>query len=99
MKILEKTLITAVLTAGLFLLAAPTAIAAASHADLMTAAFEGHTETMKSLISDGADVNARSEDNETALMAAAIMGHEDIVDILLENRADINAKSKHGETA
>ena len=53
----------------------------------------GHTETVKLLISNGADVNATyGLKNITALMAAVQRGHLEMVELLLSKGADVNAK-------
>ncbi len=67
--------------------------------DLMTAAYEGQTDSVIHLIMDTADVNARSEDGITPLMYAAERGHEDIVKILLYNKANPNIVPYSGRTA
>jgi ankyrin repeat protein len=59
----------------------------------------GEIETALSLISEGADVNAREEDGSTPLFWAAVKGHGDIVNLLLANGADINARRRNGNTA
>jgi ankyrin repeat protein len=48
---------------------------------------------------EGAEVNARDSEGETALMAASAGGHRDIVQKLLSKGAQVNAKSKPGVTA
>jgi len=48
---------------------------------LITAAREGYTETVETLLTKGADVNAKSK-GWTALMAAAQKGHTKIVRLL-----------------
>ena len=52
----------------------------------------GHFEIMKHLVENGADLNARDENNDTALMKAFQKGRFDIVKYLVENGADVNAK-------
>jgi len=56
-------------------------------------------DVVKLLIDKGADVNAKTNDGDTALMWAAISGEVDIVKMLLEKGADVNAKNNHGDTA
>lgn len=71
--------------------------------DLLFAAWEGRTSTVKALVDAGLDVNVKTEDEETssvtALMFAAMKGYERTVRILLEKGADVNAKDKKGYTA
>lgn len=65
---------------------------AATESDLalMKAARKGHTEVVKTLLENGANINAQDEDGETALIVAAQNGHTETVKILLENGADVN---------
>ena len=80
-----------------------TANAGDLNADLLKAAEEGKTEVVKTLITKGADVNARPIEGKvngwTALMAAAENGHTETVRALLEAGADLNARDKNGKTA
>ena len=48
----------------------------------MSAADEGHTEVVKTLINAGADVNARDKEDWTALNYASWKGHMKIVQAL-----------------
>ena len=48
----------------------------------MFAAYEGRTETVKTLIDAGADVNAKHNKGRTTLMVAAKKGHTEIMEIL-----------------
>lgn len=64
------------------------------------AASEGNLETVRLLLSKGANVNSLTEpDSSTPLMAAASNGYADIVNLLLDNQADVNASDDHGTTA
>ena len=65
---------------------------------LIRAADRGGTNTVKSLLAKGVDVNARAG-NGTALMLAAKKGHTDTVKVLLAHGADVDAKGANGETA
>ena len=80
-----------------------TAYAGDLNADLLKAAEDGNTEVVKTLITKGADVNAKLIEGEmkgwTALMAAAGKGHTDTVRALLGAGADLNAKDKESKTA
>ncbi len=67
---------------------------------LFMAAYEGRSKIVSTLLSSGADINARyPKENATALMAAVCKGHSDIVKILLENGADVKAKATSDRTA
>jgi len=57
------------------------------------AAMVGHTEVVKVLLDNNADVNARrTDDGATPLDAAAYNGHTEVVKLLLDNNADVNAR-------
>jgi len=56
------------------------------------AARMGHTEVVKLLLDNKADVNAsRHTDGATPLHVAAQEGHTEVVKLLLDNKADVNA--------
>ena len=60
----------------------------------------GDTDRMRSLISEGLNINARDRQwGETPLHYAAESGHLDIMQVLLEAGADVNARTDHGGTA
>ncbi len=69
----------------------------------MEAAESGDTVKLTTLLQNGADVNATSNDpwlgKQTALMLAAGAGKTGMVRLLLEKGADVNAKDKNGFTA
>ena len=46
------------------------------------------------LLDNGADLDAKNNDGETALMMAREKGHEEVVDMLLENEADVKTLKK-----
>lgn len=59
--------------------------------DAMTlhdAAYEGDTETCKTLIEQGADVNAKDKYGDTPLHKAAVWGHTETCKLLIENGAN-----------
>jgi ankyrin repeat protein len=67
---------------------------------LMLAASKGQIEIAKAIIQAGANVNARSDDGETALhMAAASQSQSDVIDLLMQSGVDIEARNKTGKTA
>ncbi|MBN2430012.1 MAG: ankyrin repeat domain-containing protein [Acidobacteria bacterium] len=82
----------------LFLLGAgPTA---GTDADRLIAAAEaGDLETVRDLLTAGADVNATSHSGITALMMAAHGGHISLVRYLLVRRADPDIQTENGVTA
>ena len=65
---------------------------------LFQAAREGSIKRIKSLISDGVDVNAMSENGMTPLHWAARFGHKEVVELLIAKGADVNAMSKYSGT-
>lgn len=75
------------------------ALTAGQRPSLHRAVDDGDFSALKSLISSGADVNARSSDEWTPLMLATIKGHTEMVEALLKNGADSNARNKKGWTA
>lgn len=66
---------------------------------LVTASYRGHSRVIQLLLDDGADVNAESDDHDTALRAASYEGNYEVVQLLLANGADVNAKSDKYGTA
>jgi ankyrin repeat protein len=69
------------------------------HTELMRAALEGRTETVKRLLESGADVNERDDEGRTALMFAVTNIHNDSARALLDHGADVNVTAKDGSTA
>ena len=55
------------------------------------ALYEYHENVVKTLIRQGADVNAQVGVFGSALQAASCYGHEKVVRLLMEQRADVNA--------
>ncbi|MBM9502092.1 ankyrin repeat domain-containing protein [Leptospira sp. 201903071] len=66
---------------------------------LMLAAYNGREETVRFLISQGADVNATDDSGNSILMGAAFKGFENIVEILMKSGADKNYKNSKGQNA
>jgi ankyrin repeat protein len=59
---------------------------------------EGLLELVKFLVENGADVNAKYKDNNTALLLACKKSHFDIVKYLVENGAAVNANDSRSST-
>ena len=66
---------------------------------LMFAAAGGLSDTVKLLLDNGADVNARTEVGGTALIYAAAMGQLECVKLLIEHGADKTIRNDNGYTA
>jgi hypothetical protein len=65
--------------------------------DLLVAARNGDTETVRSLVAKGVNVNARRQpEGWTALHFAASGAHLQIVELLLQAKADANAVGSAG---
>lgn len=65
---------------------------------LCQAAKAGNVKLVQSLISSGAEVNAKNEDGSTPLHSAAEWGQKFVVELLILHEADANAKTENGET-
>jgi len=66
---------------------------------LYAATEERHTEIVKLLLDEKADMNARAgNDGDTLLYNAAVGGQVEIVKLLLENKADVNKQNTDGDT-
>ncbi|XCN71444.1 MAG: ankyrin repeat domain-containing protein [Candidatus Electrothrix aestuarii] len=66
---------------------------------LILAAQRGHTDLVKLLIENKANINIKNLYSYTPLIAAAENGHHDIIQLLLEAGADINAINVEGNSA
>ena len=64
-----------------------------------SAAQGGYEEVAKTLIAIGADVNARTDTNQTPLHLASIAGHLSILKLLIMYKSKINAKDSDQQTA
>ncbi len=65
---------------------------------LHLAAFDGDTDAVKQFLASGADVNARTDGNETPLLFAAMDGHAGVVETLLSHGADANTLPAEGSS-
>ncbi len=68
---------------------------------LQLAAFNGKTDIVRLLISEGVETDVRGANGSTPLSCATIMGHLDIVQLLVEDGADVNFRAEnenHSET-
>lgn len=59
---------------------------------LILAAFNGHTETVKYLLDQGAEIEARDSEGKTALIHACTGPFLETVKLLLDSGAEINAR-------
>lgn len=59
----------------------------------------GRVDTVKFLIENGADVNAKDKRGETPLMFASAFDRCRVLKLLIDNGADVNAKDKGGWSA
>jgi len=62
---------------------------------LHQAAADGEIEQVKSLISKGADINAKDKLGKTALHYAAEKGHAEVAKLLISHRAYVNAMDRN----
>jgi len=65
---------------------------------LHTAAYYGHTEVVKLLLNNGADIEAKDDDDWTPLHFAARFRHTEVAELLLQNGANIEAKESDDMT-
>ena len=65
----------------------------------MTAAENGMTETMKLLLDEGADLEAKGKDGKTALICPTAKGRAEAMQLLVAKGADVNARDDEGENA
>jgi ankyrin repeat protein len=58
-----------------------------------------HSELVKRLVEEGADINVKDNNQWTALLLATLNGNQEIAGFLIEKGADIDAKTEEGDTA
>lgn len=66
---------------------------------LLSSAYEGRTDGVRSALERGADPAVVSDDGRTALMLTAFDGHTEIVSLLLESGARVDDRDAIGRTA
>src|SRR5512134_2345858 len=60
---------------------------------------QGDLEKVRSLLEEGADINAKDRYGQTALMNAAHAGQVELVRLLVEKGADLNVTAKYNLSA
>ncbi len=68
-------------------------------ADLVTAIRNADVSVVRTLLDNGADVNARDAEGNTPLILASFYASPECVEILIEKGADVNTANKAGATA
>ena len=66
----------------------------AKNEELLEAASYGITDRVRTLIAEGADVNAKDKNGFSALELAATFARADVVEVLIESGADVNIRSE-----
>lgn len=69
------------------------------YSPLMLAAYNGHTDLVKYLLSAGADPNSSDLTGNTVLMGASFKGELEIVRLLVTHGADIHALNPNAQSA
>jgi len=65
----------------------------------LVSAAAGHIPAVRTLLDDGANINIRGENNETALVSAAREGRLDMALYLIDSGASLDPQDKDGDTA
>src|SRR4030042_4847735 len=63
---------------------------------LLGSLFPGYAETMKFLLTKGANIEEKDDVGYTALMLAIVANNPVTVDFLIKNKANVNAESYYG---
>ena len=71
---------------------------ASSAPPLLLTSLNSHTEVIKLLIAEGADLDGKDKFGNTSLHYASQHGSKGIVELLISNKANVNIKNKGGET-
>lgn len=66
--------------------------------DMIAAARAGDVDQARSLIEQGADVNAKDAREESAYLIATVNGNLELLELTLRNGADVNAKDSYNGT-
>src|SRR5213594_1191951 len=74
-------------------------VAGAAQQQLADAVLYGRTESVRTLIAEGADVNGRDDTGMTPLMVAASQGQTAIARMLITAGARVDAKEEDGTRA
>ena len=69
-----------------------------SPSSLHDACTKGNIEDVQSLLGQGADINRRNADHDTALLVAMRNGKLEVAKALIESSADVNSRTKTGWT-
>ena len=65
---------------------------------LKSAVVKGYLDVVQVLLENGADVHARSANNESIISAAVFSGHSKVVQILLDHGVDVHIRDWNGNT-
>lgn len=66
---------------------------------LHEAAATGDIQQIKSLVSGGADVNAKDDKGNAPIHYAVLLANKDVIELLIASGADVNLKDDQGHTA
>jgi serine/threonine-protein phosphatase 6 regulatory ankyrin repeat subunit B len=66
---------------------------------LLISSLKGHSEIVRLLLENNADINIKTSEGATALMISAANGHTEVVKLLLEKGADASLRNEKGKSA
>ncbi|KAJ3606921.1 hypothetical protein NHX12_026437 [Muraenolepis orangiensis] len=66
---------------------------------LHLAAYRGHMEVVRILLSAGCDLDIQDDGDQTALHRAAVVGNSDVINALIQEGCDLDRQDKSGNTA